>query len=80
MQVIVNHDGFILGVQARELQGPGTYEVEGGHVVSFIPLPVPPPDASQSDSERSQNEQSNNVSNEQSQPLPASEDGQIEGL
>ncbi len=41
MQVILHHEGMILGVPTAELQGPGVYEVEDGHVVGYTPLVAP---------------------------------------
>jgi len=37
-QVTVRDAGFILGVPASEMQGPGTYIIEDGHVIGFVPF------------------------------------------
>jgi hypothetical protein len=63
-QVTLHHDGFILGIPASEMQGPGVYDIEGGHVVSFEPLPAPAveEESLQADSNSSQEEQSDSSS------------------
>ena len=36
--IIVHGNETIPGIPAGELEGPGTYEIEDGEVVDFIPL------------------------------------------
>ncbi len=75
MFITVSGSETIPDIPESEMQGPGTYEIEDGEILSFTPLPAPfnalsrtrrprriivmPIEAPQSDSERSSGEQSN---------------------